>query len=107
VHDIEGMKQTGLSIAAISALTGYDRKTIRKYLLQPEAVPRYRERPRQPSKLDPYKPYLENRLKAGVWNAQVLLRELRERGYGGGYTILKDWFASAAPSGSRDGGAAL
>jgi hypothetical protein len=24
-------------------------------------------------------------------NAQVLLREIRQRGYGGGYTILKDW----------------
>jgi len=36
-------------------------------------------------------PYIEDRLKAGVWNARVLLRELRERGYGGGYTILTDW----------------
>jgi transposase len=30
-------------------------------------------------------------MKAGVWNAVVLLRELRERGYAGGYTILTDW----------------
>lgn len=28
---------------------------------------------------------------SGVWNAAVLLRELRERGYEGGYTILTDW----------------
>jgi transposase len=42
-------------------------------------------------KLDPHRAYLEDRLKAGVWNAQVLLREIRERGYQGGYTILKDW----------------
>src|SRR5690349_18040141 len=34
---------------------------------------------------------LEDRMKAGVWNAQVLLRELRKLGYQGGYTILKDW----------------
>jgi len=26
-----------------------------------------------------------------VWNARVLLRELRERNYAGGYTILTDW----------------
>jgi len=26
-----------------------------------------------PSKLEPHKPYLEDRLKAGVWNAQGLL----------------------------------
>ena len=45
----------------------------------------------QPSKLDAFKPYLEERLRAGVWNARVLLRELRERNYAGGYTILTDW----------------
>jgi transposase len=26
-----------------------------------------------------------------VWNTQVLLREIRRRGSGGGYTILKNW----------------
>lgn len=85
------MQREGLSIQAISQLTGYDRKTVRKYLLDPEAVPRYGPRERPPSKLDPHKSYLEDRLKAGVWNAQVLLRELRQRGYPGGCTILKDW----------------
>jgi hypothetical protein len=44
-----------------------------------------------PSKLEPHKACLDDRLKAGVWNAQVLLRELRQQGYQGGYTILKDW----------------
>jgi transposase len=80
-----------MSIQAISALTGWDRKTIRKYLLQPAGVPTYGPRPRPASKLDPFKPYLEERLRAGVWNARVLLRELRERNYTGGYTILTDW----------------
>jgi len=85
------MKREGLSVQAISKLTGYDRKTVRKYLLGPEAVPRYGPREKQLSKLDAHKPYLHDRLKAGVWNAQVLLRELRQRGYQGGCTILKDW----------------
>jgi transposase len=35
--------------------------------------------------------YLRQRLLAGVWNASVLLHELRERDYKGGYTILTDW----------------
>ncbi len=91
VQDIEELKRQGLSIRAISVLTGYDRKTIRKYLIQPESAPTYGPRPTAPSKLDAFKPYLDERLKAGVWNAQVLLRELRARGYPGGYTILKDW----------------
>jgi hypothetical protein len=54
-----------------------------------EAVPEYWTRPALRSTLDAFKPYIEER--AGVWNAQVLLRELRARGYAGGYTILKSW----------------
>jgi transposase len=60
-------------------------------LREPEAQPEYGPRPKAPSILDEHKPYLEERLRAGVWNACVLLRELRERGYKGGYTILTDW----------------
>ena len=85
------MKREGLSTQAISELTGYDRKTVRKYLLTPKTGPGYGPRVAVPSKLDPHKAYLEDRLKAGVWNAQVLVRELRQRGYQGGCTILKDW----------------
>jgi transposase len=80
-----------LSVQAISELTGYDRKTIGKYLLTPVGRPEYKARPVAASKLEPFKPYLAGRLSAGVWNAQVLLRELRERNYTGGYTILKNW----------------
>ena len=35
----------GMSIQGISKLTGWDRKTIRKYLLQPNAMPEYGPRP--------------------------------------------------------------
>jgi transposase len=90
VDEINELKRSGMSIQAISELTGYDRKTIRKYLLKP-VVAAYRSRPAAASKLEPFKPHLKERMQAGVWNAQVLLRELRERNYTGGYTILKDW----------------
>jgi transposase len=91
VSDITELKRQGLSIQAISALTGFDRKTIRKYLKEPAGRPVYQPRPEAESKLDSFKPYLSERLKAGVWNARALMRELRERGYTGGYTILTDW----------------
>lgn len=90
MDEINELKRSGMSILAISELTGYDRKTIRKYLLKPE-VPDYPKRSAGAGKLEPFKPYLNERLRAGVWNAQVLLRELRERNYTGGYTILTDW----------------
>jgi transposase len=91
VSDITELKRQGLSIQAISAVTGFDRKTIRKYLKAPAGRPVYQPRPEAESKLDSFKPYLSERLKAGVWNARALMRELRERGYTGGYTILTDW----------------
>jgi transposase len=91
VREIEELKREGLSIRAISKLTGWDRKTIRRYLIKPEAAPVYGPREPRSSKLDAFKPYIEDRLKAGVWNARVLLREVRERGYAAGYTILTDW----------------
>jgi transposase len=91
VDEINQLKREGLSILAISNLTGYDRKTIRKYLLGPEARPFYGPRPAPESKLEPFKAYLGERLQVGVWNGRVLLRELRSRNYTGGYTILTDW----------------
>jgi transposase len=91
VDEINQLKREGLSILAISNLTGYDRKTIRKYLLGPEARPVYGPRPAPESKLEPFKAYLGERLQVGVWNGRVLLRELRSRNYKGGYTILTDW----------------
>jgi transposase len=91
VDEINQLKREGLSILAISNLTGYDRKTIRKYLLGPAARPVYGPRPAPESKLGPFQAFLGERLQAGVWNAKVLLRELRSRDYKGGYTILTDW----------------
>lgn len=91
MQEIEELKRQGLSIQAIGRLLGFDRKTVRKYLLKPEGTPSYGPRPARPSKLDAFQAYLQERMQAGVWNAQVLLRELRARGYMGGYTILKDW----------------
>src|SRR5712691_3311722 len=69
-----------MSIQAISELTGWDRKTIRKYMQAAGVVPEYGPRSAQPSKIDAFKPYLEERLREG-----------RERNYAGSYTILTDW----------------
>jgi transposase len=91
VNDLVELKRQGLSIKAISAATGFDRKTVRKYLAKPDEIPAYAPRPPRPSKLDGFRPYLQERLSVGVWNGAVLLRELKERGYSGGHTILNNW----------------
>ena len=91
MDEIKELKREGLSIRAISRLTGYDRKTISRYLLAPTGRPVYKSRPSAATNRELFKAYLKERLKAGVWNAQVLFRELRERDYGGGYSTLTEW----------------
>ncbi len=90
VKDIHEFKRQGLSISQISSLTGFDRKTIRRYLNETK-TPRYGPRPQRGSILEPFKPYIMERLAAGVWNARVLLRELAQRGFTGKYTVLTDY----------------
>jgi transposase len=41
------------------------------------------------SKLDPYKPLVDEMLRDGVWNSVVILRELQARGYLGASSILR------------------
>ncbi len=96
VVEIMRLHASGLPIREIARRTGFARNTVRKYLRQP-AVPRYGPRPRRPSKLDPFKPYLEQRMAEGVFNANRLLHELRARGYTGGKTILKDYLQPRRP----------
>lgn len=84
------LKGKGQSIRGIAREVGVSRNTVRKYLRASE-IPKAKPRARRGSKLNPYKEYLEERLSHGVDNCMVLLREIRERGYTGGYTILKDY----------------
>lgn len=49
---------------------------------------------RRPSKLDEFKPYIENRLERFDLPATVLSSEIRAQGYEGGLTILKDFVAN-------------
>ena len=51
--------------------------------------PPSRCRKKRGSKLDAYKPFINELLRAGVWNGQVILREIQARGYAGKGTILR------------------
>jgi transposase len=88
--DIISLHRQGISIREIARRTGHARKTIRKYL-ESKAVPRYKARTAKPSILDPYKDYLQRRMAQGVFNCSKLLGEIREKGYPGSLTIIKDY----------------
>ncbi|MGC7880292.1 helix-turn-helix domain-containing protein, partial [Desulforudis sp. 1190] len=80
----------GESIRAITRLLDVSRNTVRRYLREP-GIPKPKPRAKRGSKLDPYKDYIQKRLSEGVDNCVVLLREIRELGYTGGYSILKEY----------------
>src|SRR5690606_10502435 len=96
VMEIMRLHADGLSIREISRRLGRSRNTVRKYLRQP-TLPRYGPRPARPSKLDPFKPYLQQRMREGAFNSNRLLHEIRAMGYTGGRTILKDYLKPLRP----------
>ena len=97
--EIRVLHRHGKSIREIARETGVARNTVRRYLRDEEAA-RYKPRPPRLAKLDPFRAYVAERLGSAApeWiPASVLLMELRERGYTGGYTMLKLFVASLRP----------
>jgi transposase len=97
--EIRVLSRQGKGIREIARMLEVSRNTVRRYL-RSEGLPRYAPREARPSKLDPYKHYLDERVKNALpdWiSATVLLRELRTLGYRGGYSILKDYLATLRP----------
>ncbi len=90
MKEIYEMHGQGKHIREISAELGLSRNTVRKYLRSP-GVPKARPREKRVSKLEQFKEYLAGRLADGVTNCVVLLRELKAKGYTGGYNILKEF----------------
>lgn len=87
---IKDLYKKGMSISDIARELGVDRKTVRKYIQQDS--PPIRQKRKKKSKLDPFKEYLHKRmLEDKVFNGERLLDEIRQMGYTGGKTILKDY----------------
>ncbi len=99
--EIRILHRQGKSIRSIATDLSISRETVRKYLRSPGLEPGYGPRAARPSKLDPFKDYVRQRLRDAAPRrlpATVLLRELRQREYQGGVSILKDWLASVRPA---------
>ncbi|MBU1159529.1 MAG: IS21 family transposase [Candidatus Thermoplasmatota archaeon] len=83
----------GMSISQIAREEGLARITVRRYV-QTDVPPAYVRSKNRESKLDPFKPFIRQRLKEYPLSAARLLSEIREQGYTGGYTILKEFTSS-------------
>ena len=96
--EIRVLRKQGKSIREIARLLAVSRNTVRRYV-RGDGLPHY-ERETRPGKLDHYKQYIAERVRAAApeWiPATVLLRELRSLGYSGGVSILKDHLATLKP----------
>jgi hypothetical protein len=104
VMEIRVLKRQGRSEREIARLTGHSRNTVKRYLGM-DGPPGYKRRPPRGSKLDPFKGYLAERVRAArpEWiPATALLPELRERGYAGGLTLLRLYLAKLKPAAKPD-----
>ncbi len=93
---IRDLHHQGLNISQISRETGYHRNTVRKYLTA-QTMPVPAPRRVRPSKLDPFKEYIQQRIRDYPLSAARIYREIQERGFDGKYTIVKDYIRKIRP----------
>ena len=94
---IRDLYNQGLNISQIAQATGFDRKTVRKYLAT-RTPPLAQPRTSKPSKLDAYKDYIQNRIADYPLSAARIYREIQEQGFAGKYTIVKDYIRTVRPN---------
>jgi len=88
-------EQKGLSANQIADELGLDPRTVSKWLQEK----RFRERApvMRPSKLDPFKGAIVRMLEAHQYSAAQILQRIREEGFKGGYSIVKEYVHKVRP----------
>lgn len=86
----------GKSAYAIGKELGIAENTAKKYINQPVTEHGLKGRVKG-SKLDSYKTQVDTMLSQGIFNCVAMLERLREKGYDGGITILKEYVSSHRP----------
>ena len=93
------MHRQGVSVSAIARQLGIDRKTVRVHIAKGLAQPGYKARQPRPRLIEPFTPYLRERIAAfPTLTGRRLFRELRERGYEGGYSAVTDMLRELRPA---------
>ncbi len=95
IHDLHSQ---GKSVQEIASELKISRTTVRKYLKHPEAVIR-KPRPPRPSKLDPFKEQISRWVTQDhCTNCEVIFTRLKQMGYTGGISILKEFVHPLRPA---------
>ena len=95
---MKNYRKDGMSQKDIAKKLGVSRRTVYRYDRNGKEEAVYGPRRPKPSKLDRFKPYLRNRLRYFPdLTARRLFLEIRDLGYEGQYTALKDTLRSIRP----------
>jgi transposase len=87
--------QKQLKASQIALELDLDPKTVQKWIDQPRYQPR--QSSKRPSQLDPFKGPIVALLERHPYTAQQILQRVREQGFAGGYTIVKDFVRQVRP----------
>jgi transposase len=87
-QQVWALHHQGWTAPAIAQQVGLGLRTVQRDLRSTTFAGRKRRSDRGDSVLNPYKPYLLERWNAGCYNAMRLFRDLRQRGYAGGYGVV-------------------
>jgi transposase len=92
------LHRQGVSVSAIARQLGIDRKTVRKHIASGLTAPCYKARPPRERAIKTFEPYLRERLAAyPALSGRRLWREIKDRGYVGGYTAVTDFVRELRP----------
>jgi transposase len=88
-------EQKGLDAAQIARELSLDPRTVSKWIQ--ENLFRKRAQVQRPSKLDPFKPSIVRMLETHPYTAAQILQRIREEGFDGRYSIVKDYVRKVRP----------
>jgi transposase len=91
----DGHARQGLTVAQIARALGLHEQTVVKWLACEQFHPR-QSAPRS-SRLDPFKDQVIRLLETHPYSAQQIYQRLRESGFEGGFTIVKDYVRRVRP----------
>jgi len=92
---IKALEKEGLTPLQIAGELGLDPRTVYHWLAQERFCPR--QTPPPPSKLDPFKGDICRMLQIYPYSATQVYQRLRELGFDGRYTIVKDYVRKTRP----------
>jgi transposase len=88
-------QQQGLKAQQIARELGLDGRTVARWIDEPRYRPR--QSTRRTSKLDPYKTPICQWLESHDYSARQIFQRLREEGFDGGYSIVKEYVRKVRP----------